>query len=393
MLRGAVAALLAHHVVLLVLPGPRPVVRGTLAVFAASVLAYVFCQQAGMLLNMLRPLAWLLLALCVTSTAWLWMAARALFDDGFALRGWMIAAIVAMLGLGLAANLPYFPADDGPYRVFAPDSAVARLGQLHAMAMLGFTAAAVWEVGRGWRDDLVASRRAARRWIAMGIVLYAALALAIELALRGAPVGRLLPSLHIAVIGALSLALSLTVARGSLEAVLGYSGHTHGDQANSQVPALPAPSVAPDAPVASASPGTPNSPALPATPVSSAAINREFRDTRLLARLDDAMTREHAYRRERLSLAGLARMLDSAEAPLRDLINQRLGFRNFNDFLHHHRLQEAAARLAAEDLPILTIALECGYGSIGPFNRAFRQRHGVTPTEYRAAARIARNSG
>jgi AraC-like DNA-binding protein len=59
------------------------------------------------------------------------------------------------------------------------------------------------------------------------------------------------------------------------------------------------------------------------------------------------------------------------------------------DFLHHHRLQEAASRLTSESLPILTIALECGYGSIGPFNRAFRQRFGMTPTEYRAAARMA----
>jgi AraC-like DNA-binding protein len=47
--------------------------------------------------------------------------------------------------------------------------------------------------------------------------------------------------------------------------------------------------------------------------------------------------------------------------------------------------------LAAEDLPILTIALDSGYGSIGPFNRAFRQRYGMTPTEYRAAARMERH--
>ena len=80
------------------------------------------------------------------------------------------------------------------------------------------------------------------------------------------------------------------------------------------------------------------------------------------------------------------------EAALRDLINQELGYRNFNDFLHHHRLQEAAERLAREDLPVLTIALDCGYGSIGPFNRAFKQRHGVTPTEFRAGARLKQAS-
>jgi AraC-like DNA-binding protein len=71
---------------------------------------------------------------------------------------------------------------------------------------------------------------------------------------------------------------------------------------------------------------------------------------------------------------------------LRRVINQGLGFRNFNDFLHTHRLREAAGRLGDPQLrriPVLTIALEVGYGSIGPFNRAFKERFGVTPTEYR----------
>ena len=101
------------------------------------------------------------------------------------------------------------------------------------------------------------------------------------------------------------------------------------------------------------------------------------------------MTVERVYRREGLTVAALAADLGMGEGALRALINQQLGYRNFNDFLHHHRLQEAAARLVAQDLPVLTIALDCGYGSIGPFNRAFRQRHGMTPTEYRAGARMA----
>ena len=101
------------------------------------------------------------------------------------------------------------------------------------------------------------------------------------------------------------------------------------------------------------------------------------------------MTEEHLYRREGLTLAALARALGLGEAALRTLINQELGYRNFNDFLHHYRLQEASARLVGEDLPVLTIALECGYGSIGPFNRAFKQRMGMTPSEYRGAARLS----
>ena len=92
------------------------------------------------------------------------------------------------------------------------------------------------------------------------------------------------------------------------------------------------------------------------------------------------------------TLASLAQALGSGEAVLRTLINQQLGYRNFNDFLHHYRLLEATARLASEDLPVLTIALDCGYGSIGPFTRAFKQRMGMTPSEYRGGSRLAAGS-
>lgn len=42
-------------------------------------------------------------------------------------------------------------------------------------------------------------------------------------------------------------------------------------------------------------------------------------------------------------------------------------------------------------MPILTIALDAGFGSLGPFNRAFRAETGLTPTEFRrlSAARAA----
>ena len=39
-----------------------------------------------------------------------------------------------------------------------------------------------------------------------------------------------------------------------------------------------------------------------------------------------------------------------------------------------------------EALPVLTIALQAGFQSIGPFNRAFREAEGMTPTEYRSRA-------
>ena len=37
------------------------------------------------------------------------------------------------------------------------------------------------------------------------------------------------------------------------------------------------------------------------------------------------------------------------------------------------------------EVPILTIALDAGFASLGPFNRAFKAETGLTPTEYRRA--------
>jgi len=34
-------------------------------------------------------------------------------------------------------------------------------------------------------------------------------------------------------------------------------------------------------------------------------------------------------------------------------------------------------------VPILTIALDAGFQSIGPFNRAFKAHTGMTPSEFR----------
>jgi AraC-like DNA-binding protein len=54
--------------------------------------------------------------------------------------------------------------------------------------------------------------------------------------------------------------------------------------------------------------------------------------------------------------------------------------------LNEYRLAAAATQLADVEkirTPVLTIALDLGWGSIGPFNRAFRARFGTTPTEFR----------
>ena len=92
------------------------------------------------------------------------------------------------------------------------------------------------------------------------------------------------------------------------------------------------------------------------------------------------------YAQEGLSLASLAEQLGTPEYRLRRVINQGLGHRNFNAYVNGLRLAEAKRRLAdpaERALPVLTIALDVGFGSIGPFNRAFKADTGLTPTEFR----------
>jgi AraC-like DNA-binding protein len=98
------------------------------------------------------------------------------------------------------------------------------------------------------------------------------------------------------------------------------------------------------------------------------------------------MAAERIYRRENLTIGTLATRLGVPEYRLRRLINQKLGYRNFNVFLNNHRIEEAKAALADPaqvEVPVITIAMDAGFQSLGPFNRAFKAMTGVTPTEYR----------
>lgn len=108
----------------------------------------------------------------------------------------------------------------------------------------------------------------------------------------------------------------------------------------------------------------------------------------LAVRLAAHMQAERPYRSEGLAIAGLAAQLGEQEYRLRRIINGELGHRNFASFLNGYRLAEVKAALAdvsQAEVPIITIALDAGFGSLGPFNRAFREAEGMTPSDYRAA--------
>jgi AraC-like DNA-binding protein len=88
-----------------------------------------------------------------------------------------------------------------------------------------------------------------------------------------------------------------------------------------------------------------------------------------------------------LTLGALARQINVPEHRLRRLIGKGLGYRNFSAFINDHRVSEAKRRLADPERSreqIVAIAFGLGYASLAPFNRAFRQLTGTTPSEYRS---------
>lgn len=111
------------------------------------------------------------------------------------------------------------------------------------------------------------------------------------------------------------------------------------------------------------------------------------------ARLADALRHQlevrQVFRDPELKVADLARRLGTTEARLSRLIGKTLGERNFNQLINRHRVAYACRLLAepGEAQSILEISAECGFASLGPFNRAFKSAMGCTPRAYRAACR------
>jgi AraC-like DNA-binding protein len=265
--------------------------------------------------------------------------ATASFDDFYRPRWWRWLPFGVMLGIAAWAVL-----GDGwlAYRA-------ARI------AALALVAAGMWQTLAGREADLVESRRRMRLvwaifagvWIAALTILSATASHPVRVAAGVVAAG-----------GILLLALGAALQR--LRAAPGAAKR-----------------------FAAAS-------AAPAEMLETAAIDDE--EHALLGRLQIVMERERIYREDGFSLARLAARLAIPEYRLRRLINQRLGQRNFVSFVNGYRLAETMAALAdpsQRQVPILTIALDAGFQSIGPFNRAFKAHTGQTPSEFRRA-RLAR---
>lgn len=85
-------------------------------------------------------------------------------------------------------------------------------------------------------------------------------------------------------------------------------------------------------------------------------------------------------------LPDLARRLREPSYKISRCITHDLEYRNFNHMVNFHRIEAIKACFDNPDmdrLSILSIAMDCGFASIGPFNRAFKMQTGLTPSTYR----------
>ena len=90
-----------------------------------------------------------------------------------------------------------------------------------------------------------------------------------------------------------------------------------------------------------------------------------------------------------LTIGSLAAKMKMPEHRLRKLINNHLGHRNFAGFINDQRIEEAKKRLGDGNLAreqITGLAFDLGFASLAPFNRAFRERVGMSPSEFRTKA-------
>jgi AraC-like DNA-binding protein len=296
------------------------------------------------------PKQWMIMALpvLVANPVIFWLWARATFDDDFLLKRWHGAVWLTMVGVGYVIFLGW---------PLWPSLAVMGAKGL-SLAAIGFAILAAVQTVQTWREDLVAGRRRLRTVVvAFNVVLIAVIAgsglTSTPIASPGAP-------------GSLGSALGLF----AIAMLVGWSlfGTT------TTAPAIMATGAAP--------------PSADPAPQASRP-NEDTRDPiapQLLRRLDQVMSKERAYRKEGLTIGLLAARLELPEYRLRQAINESLGYRNFNAFLNRYRIDEAKAALSdpsQRDVPVLTIAMDAGFQSIGPFNRAFKADTGVTPTEFR----------
>jgi len=279
------------------------------------------------------------IALSTGNVVVFWLFTRALFDEAFQLRWWHALVWAAVAAFSFVNCMWLAPASGVRMSIIAVN-----------LLALGFIVLAVAQTIASWSSDLVEGRRRVRVFIVSAAALYGGLNAVLQISMSGSGAAEIASTVNSAALAAVVAAISIAMMRV--------------DGAD-LFPA--APEVQFDASEAGM-------------------VESSAADQKLVDALMRLMGDERIYRHDNVTIGTLATKLAIPEYRLRRLINQRLGYRNFNVFLNEHRIAEAKAALAdpsQAEVPVITIAMDAGFQSLGPFNRAFKATTGVTPTEYR----------
>ncbi len=298
--------------------------------FALSVVAYALQSSASSreAIGVFEPLVHFM-ALGGSGLFWLFIVA--LFDD----REVSPVTLAPFAGLTLLGLLGWL----------GPAQMQPTVWIVHNLIEVGFAAHALFVIVRSWRGDLVEARRRLRGPFLAAVTLFVVVLAGFEI---GESFG--VEADWYELLGA--TALAVFCAAGSvvfLQAQPTLFGSTS--------PAAVEPSL-------------------------------DAGDQHTLARLNDVMGKGEAWRGEGLTIGALAEEVGVPEHRLRRLINDQLGHRNFVAFVNVYRIGAAKARLAdpaTARTPISSIAFELGFASLGPFNRAFKEATGLTPSGWRKA--------
>lgn len=281
-----------------------------------------------------------LIALSTGDAVVLWLFTRALLDDSFVPRWWHALIWAAVSAYSFVSCLWIAPAVHGRPAIIVVN-----------LLALCFILLAIAQTMTSWSADLVERRRNLRVLIVSAALLYGGVNVLLQISIWGGDNAAIANVANAAVLAGIVAAICYAMMQVNAADLF-------------------------PAPVEAAA----NLPAPAAVAGDSSA------DQKLVDALMRLMADERIYRHDNISIGTLATKLGIPEYRLRRLINQRLGYRNFNVFLNNHRIEEAKAALAdplQAEVPVITIAMDAGFQSLGPFNRAFKALTGVTPTEYR----------
>lgn len=316
--------------------------RGLGAAFIIAAACYMI-NTSGPLREAIGPGSVVISVLSIIAPVIFWWFALSLFDDGFRMR-W-----IALLPLALVAPIVIFHLTGVTGGVWTASFVLARLVMIAAFGH------AIYSALRYLNDDLIEGRRRFRIIFAVAVGITGFIINYSEtVGFRDQPPDWVL-------LFQASALLIMTLAFGVW--LLAMKGEVLDG--------------APD-----------GASVVRADAVTAPSLSMRAADRPAYERLTSLMA-EGVWREEGLTVASLTAKVGVPEHQLRALINGQLGHRNFSAFLNSYRLEEAM-RLLADPAQarrqVLQVALDVGYGSIAPFNRAFKEATGKTPSEFRKAA-------